>query len=240
MWCRPCAVAVWRWPLGLALVLCAAPGLVVADWLTERGDAPLRGWAPRPLAEAPALLWSVPIADSLRGTPVVAGDRIVGAGDATLRCLALDTGKVVWQAHTAGAIEGAALIAGESVYAGTLDGAVQAFSLATGAALWTFRSEGKIAGGANLLTVADGSHRLVFGSYDMKLYCLDPRTGALAWSFETSNYVNATPAIDGSRIVFGGCDGLVHVVSAADGRTGSSRRVAGIPGGVEDGWRTRH
>ena len=40
-----------------------------------------------------------------------------------------------------------------------------------------------------------GALRIVVGSYDFKVHCVDAATGKAAWTFETSNYVNGTPAI---------------------------------------------
>jgi outer membrane protein assembly factor BamB len=59
--------------------------------------------------------------------------------------------------------------------------------------------------------------RVVVGCYDTKLYCLDARSGAKLWEYATDNYVNGTPAVDGGRVVFGGCDAVLHVVDGASG-----------------------
>jgi outer membrane protein assembly factor BamB len=75
--------------------------------------------------------------------------------------------------------------------------------------------------------------RVVVGSYDTRLYCFDPASGEKLWAYETDNYVNGTPAILGDRIVFGGCDAALHVVSAESGEAyerlqlGSDCYVAG-------------
>jgi outer membrane protein assembly factor BamB len=55
------------------------------------------------------------------------------------------------------------------------------------------------------------------GSYDYKLYCLDAKNGKTNWTFETSNYINGTPAVSEGKTVFGGCDALLHVISLAKG-----------------------
>jgi outer membrane protein assembly factor BamB len=64
----------------------------------------------------------------------------------------------------------------------------------------------------------------VVGSYDNFLYGLDAVTGEKLWAYETGNYVNGTPAVRGDEIVFGGCDAILHVVSAASGEA-----VAQVP-----------
>ena len=42
--------------------------------------------------------------------------------------------------------------------------------------------------------------------------------GKSNWVVETGNYINGAPAIEGGKAVFGGCDGLLHVVALADGK----------------------
>jgi len=82
----------------------------------------------------------------------------------------------------------------------------------------------------------DGSTRIVVGSYDNSLYCVDAGTGKKIWAYETDNYVNGTPAILGDEIVFGGCDTVLHVVSVKTGKAlqkielGPDSHVAGSVG----------
>ena len=45
-----------------------------------------------------------------------------------------------------------------------------------------------------------------------------PRRGRSNWVYETGNYINGSPAVADGRTVFGGCDGLLHVISLADGK----------------------
>ena len=56
----------------------------------------------------------------------------------------------------------------------------------------------------------------------------DPASGEKLWEYETANYLNATPAVIGDRIVFGGCDAVLHVVSGTTGKA-----VATVPLGDE-------
>ena len=60
---------------------------------------------------------------------------------------------------------------------------------------------------------------MLVGSYDRKLHGVDAATGQGVWTVETENYVNGTPAVFEDVVVFGGCDGIVHVVDAASGET---------------------
>ncbi|NLF17110.1 MAG: PQQ-binding-like beta-propeller repeat protein [Lentisphaerae bacterium] len=197
----------------------AAPAAAAAAWPIHRGDARLTGRTPERLDESPALLWSVVLGSAPQGAPVIADGRVVvGTGDGLVHCLDLETGRALWQASAGAAIEGPPLLDAGMAFVGTTAGALRAFRLSDGTPAWTFLSEGPILGGANRARNAAGQDCVVFGSHDMKLYCLDAREGVLRWSFETSNYVHGTPSIDGDRVVFGGCDGILHVVGLEDGK----------------------
>jgi len=40
----------------------------------------------------------------------------------------------------------------------------------------------------------------------------------LIWKFETTNFINGSPAVTDSSIIFGGCDALLHIISADNGK----------------------
>ena len=50
------------------------------------------------------------------------------------------------------------------------------------------------------------------------MHCVDAQTGKSNWVYETGNYINGSPAVADGRTVFGGCDGLLHVISVGDGK----------------------
>ena len=45
-----------------------------------------------------------------------------------------------------------------------------------------------------------------------------PSTGRLNWAYETDYFINGTPATDGEKAVFGGCDEIIHIVSVQSGK----------------------
>ena len=81
------------------------------------------------------------------------------------------------------------------------------------------RNTDRILGGANWARGPDGVTRIIVGSYDNYLYCFDADSGDTLWTYETDNYVNGTPAILAGKIVFGGCDAVLHVVDAVTGES---------------------
>jgi outer membrane protein assembly factor BamB len=81
------------------------------------------------------------------------------------------------------------------------------------------------------------------GSFDSRLYALDPATGAVRWSFKTSNHIYSSPALVGGSVYFASANGSVYALNT-NGRsrwsfdTGapvrSSPALGRAPGG--HGW----
>lgn len=226
--------------IGLATWVCAlAPAR--AQWPGFRGDAALTGCAPVPLSTNLALRWTRKVGRALSAAPVLdAGRLLVGSDDKGLYALNPSDGAVLWRFGADDGIEAAPLIADEAVYVGTGSGTLFAVSLTNGVERWRFQTGEKILGAANVVRDESGRARvIVVGSYDFRVYGLDPRDGRKVWDVETENYINGGPAVaSGGRVVFGGCDALLHVVAGLDGRElaahGAGSYVAAAPA-VRDG-----
>lgn len=187
------------------------------DWPIFRGDPALAGSAPGKLPEKPALRWSFQAGKGITSSPVVAAGRVVfGCDDGQVYCLDAGTGARLWTHATGDVIEAPPLVHGGAVYIGSSDYAFYALDAASGELRWKQETADRILGGANV-TSAAGETRILVGSYDSNLYCFAAADGAVRWKYATSNYVNGTPAVLGERVVFGGCDAFLHVVSAASG-----------------------
>jgi len=211
---------------GLLLTLAGDPGPNGQDWPLYRGDPALNGVAAGKLPSAPVQRWSFQAAKSIVSSPVVSGGRLViGCDDGNVYCLDAASGVQRWTFQTEDVIEAPPLIHEGSVYVGSSNGVFFALGLESGALRWKQATDDKILGGANWL-VAGGETRIVVGSYDSNLWCFAAADGAVRWKYSTGNYVNGTPATEGGKIVFGGCDSCLHVVSAEDG-SGLSRLELG-------------
>ena len=118
-----------------------------------------------------------------------------------------DKGKLIWKYNAGTGIEAPPFVQNNTVFAGSLEGIVFAIYAKTGKVKWKYVTEGQISGAINYYIIQNKVTRLVVGSYDYSLHCIDELTGHLIWKFLTDNYINGTPATDGKVIVFGGCDG---------------------------------
>ena len=205
-----------------------------SSWPVFHGTPDLLGVADTTLPRRPALLWKQRIGKSVKSSPVVADGRVyVGNGDGELCAVDLADGRILWRFKAGDTIESVPLAAGGAVYVGSTDKCFYAVDAATGNLRWKYEAGDKFMGGANSYQPAGRALRIIAGSYDQKLYCFDAATGHVEWTFETAYYINGTPAVVGDQIIFGGCDGQVHILSAEDGTEVRSMDAgAYVAGGV--------
>jgi outer membrane protein assembly factor BamB len=72
-------------------------------------------------------------------------------------------------------------------------------------------------GSMNCSTPAVVDGRVLFGSYDNCLYCLDQADGSLKWKFETQGYVHCSPAVVAGRTFIAGCDEHLRIINVETG-----------------------
>jgi len=188
------------------------PSASTDDWPMARHDPQMSGVARGALPEKLDVLWEYDAKEPILGTPAIAGDTVyVGADDGTLYALALADSKPRWTYKTAEGLKSSPSVIDGVVYLGDDDGVLHAVNAADGKARWTYKTEGQIISGVNV-----AGDRLVFGSYDSYLYCLD-RDGKLLWKYKSEDRVHGTPAVVEDVTLASGCDGRLHVVGLADG-----------------------
>ena len=196
-----------------------APGAdLPGDWPMFRGDSALQGIARAPLPEKPALLWKFKTEAAVKSSAVVAGGKVfIGSEDQNIYALDFQTGAKIWAHKTEGSVDAPGLFADGKLFVGSTDGLLYALDANSGQLLWKYKTDGKILGAPNQFRAPDNSLRLLIGSYDNRLHCVDAADGKSNWVYETGNYINGSPAVADGKTVFGGCDGLLHVISVADG-----------------------
>jgi outer membrane protein assembly factor BamB len=189
-----------------------------ADWPIYRGSPALEGVAAGSLGSNFELAWSFETGDAIVSSPVVVGNTVyVGSSDQSVYAVDLATGEKRWSFATDDIVDAPPMVYGGRVYVGSYDFFFYVLDAATGKLIWKYETGDKIVGSANWFKMPDGSIRILVGSYDYMLHCFDAATGKKLWEYETDNFINGTPAILNGQIVFGGCDAVLHVVSAATG-----------------------
>jgi eukaryotic-like serine/threonine-protein kinase len=208
---------------------------VFSDWPLFRGDPQMQGVSAENITPPLQMAWSFEpkVEEGKRRPPIEAGPVIangkvfVGSQDGQFYCVDLANGALVWSFKAEGPITAPAAVLGERVFFGDTYGFIYALETGSGKELWRFETEGKIEGGVNTFVPESGPARVFVGSHDYFLYALNADTGEVLWKHETGNYVVATPSMihldGGPALAFGGCDGLLHVISA-DGK-GENREI---------------
>ena len=205
-----------------ATTLFVATPLIAADkdWPMFRGNAAQTGVVAETLADSYTLAWTWK-AGSACGSPVAAaGVAVVGAHDGKVHAIEVATGKLRWTVDLGDQIDAAPLILDSDVLIGTTGGTLVRLALTDGAKRWEYKTGDKIVGAATWFEHA-GAKRVLVGSYDNLVHCLDAATGAKVWVYATDSFVNGTPGVgllDGKLVaVAGGCDAKLHVIDLANG-----------------------
>ncbi len=170
---------------------------------------------------------SVPI----YGTPVVSGSLTYIAGY-NGKVYAYNTSNLAvrWVYPREGnlsSIVGGVVVANGKVFFGCTDGKVYALDAEYGDYLWESAATGdKIWGTPTFLeqTVYNGStgetvnqDTLFIGSFDNKVYAMNPGDGTVKWEYATEGSVIATPLVFNSTIYVGSFDRNLYALKASDG-----------------------
>ena len=184
-----------------------------ADWAMFRGGPQLRGIASEPLAQALRVRWTFAIDEPITSTAAIVDKRVyVGGHDGYLYALDLGDGSLIWKYDAGEPIQSSPTVFNGAVFFGDDVGTFHAVDAASGKKKWTFETESQIIASANV-----NGERLVVGSYDGNLYCLS-QTGEFVWKYSTEDRLHGTPGVADGTALCAGCDGLLHVVSLADGK----------------------
>ncbi|MGA1823145.1 MAG: PQQ-binding-like beta-propeller repeat protein [bacterium] len=205
------------------------------SWPIFRGDSRLSGLCDVQLPDDLHLLWSKKIGEEIKSSPVIGHGRIyIGSDNGKVYALSLMKGETLWEFATGDMIEASPLLVGHTVFVGSLGGTFYALSANDGKLQWSIPIGSRIAGSANWLPSPDGGSAWIFiGSYDNTIYCIDSHAGKKVWAYKTDNYINGTPSVHKGKVIFGGCDAKVHVVSSTDGKAiGIIDTGSYIPGSI--------
>ena len=208
-----------------AVVLNAAPA---DDWPQFRGNPRLTGVATSLSAKTLKLLWTFTAGDSIESSAaIVDGTVYVGSQSGELYAVDLATGALRWKYKAAEAIESRRPpTSGRRLVTSAISPAFCTRSTSPdGTLAWKFSAQSEIK--SSPVVAGD---KVLAGSYDGNLYCLNARTGALLWKVHTNGYVHATPAVADGVAYIAGCDEIFRAIRIADGK-----ELFNIPAGAYTG-----
>lgn len=136
-------------------------------------------------------VWRFATEGKVFSTPAVWKRRIViGSTDGYIYCLSLRNGRLRWRYRCEKSVLASPAILKGIAYVGSSDHVFRALKVRNGRLLWA--REG-IAGFVECRPYVDDS-QVVFGDWANTLYSLDPRTGALQWTWSTKGSRMFSPA----------------------------------------------
>ena len=161
-----------------------------------------------------APIWTSEPIDRCDGSPA-AGENIITFGSCASALHVVNaTDGTILQNVTVGddsQIAGGVAVRGNAVFTGSHSGHVFQADIAEGKVVWT--NEGT---GAEVFTTpAVGADRVVYGSMDDFVYCLDRASGQEIWKWDSSG-LPTSPVIAGDKVVVGS-DGVLYMLSLASG-----------------------
>jgi len=175
-------------------------------------------------------VWSYATTGKTFSTPVSDGERVIaGSSDGFIYCLSIADGSLVWKYECAKSVLASPVIMDGIVYVGSSDNIFRAINIMNGKLVWQFE---EVKGFVECKPYID-SEQIVFGDWGNTLYSLNPKTGALQWSWSTKGSRMLSPA----AVYPVKADGKIFIATperktyAIDAKSGKTVWVA--PGGRE-------
>ncbi|XP_027146442.1 beta-alanine-activating enzyme isoform X2 [Larimichthys crocea] len=149
-----------------------------------------------------------------------------------LLCLNPDSGDVLWSYRRDVPFFSSPNVSSGRAVIGSVDGNICCFS-DTGELVWQFLTKGPVFSSPCL---TPDHQRVLCGSHDGCLYCLDGASGSLIWTFQTTGKVYSSPFVfDGSvvgrrrtpLVAAASTDGTAWILDAGDGQTLASFTLPG-------------
>lgn len=207
----------------ITLMLSAFAQADPANWPHPRGGLMAQGVAPTQFADRYAPAWAYKTGGAVLSSAVIMdGVVYVGSEDKQLHAIDAMTGKRKWVFVAQTLIDASPVVDQGVVYIGTDGGVLHAIDTKTGKEKWKFQTEGRISGESAVVTHTDAQGKptrlVLVGSHDGLLYCLDAATGKKKWAYETGDYINCGITLEGTTIVLGGCDTMMHLIDLNTGK----------------------
>ncbi|XP_068599593.1 beta-alanine-activating enzyme [Brachionichthys hirsutus] len=149
-----------------------------------------------------------------------------------LLCLNTDSGDILWSYSRDVPFFSSPNVTSAHVVIGSVDGNICCFTN-TGKLVWQFLTKGAIFSSP---CISPDQQRVLCGSHDGCLYCVNCADGSLVWTFQTTGKVYSSPCVfDGSAaglrsgmlVALASTDGTVWILDGNDGQMLSSYTLPG-------------
>ena len=191
----------------------------------------LNGYTDTSFSGKPQFKWRKQLPAIVSAAPVSDGKNILtSCSDNTVYCLKPEDGNINWQYKLPAESQASITIFQNSAIVCTTDNKVLSLAIDTGKLQWQKEIGGKVAGAANIFKDKNDI-RILLGSYDHNVYCLNFANGDIHWQVAADNYINSSVSISGELAAVGSCDGFMYFIDITTGKiSGKFDTGAYIPG----------
>jgi len=163
------------------------------------------------------LIWVYETDNFINGAPSTDSTHVVFGGcDEVLHIVSVSDGTKAGEVWAGSYIPGSAALVGNRAYLGHYDNQLVAIDLIEKKVLWKY--EDKEHPGPFFSSPAVTEDRIVIGSRDGYLHCVDRKLGEKIWDFQTLDEIDGSPVIAGEKVIFGSIDGRLYIVNLKDGK----------------------
>jgi len=160
-------------------------------------------------------LWTYKTGSYINGSPAVNGGYCAFGGcDAVIHVLSLADGARAGEIKTGAYIAASTAVLGNHVYVGNYNGELLKASLPAGEIVWLYSTDGRPFVSSPAVT----DEVVVIGGGDMRVHCVDNRTGKVRWTYTSLGAVDSSPVIAGDKVLAGSDDGRLYMLSIAEGK----------------------
>jgi len=168
-------------------------------------------------AETGELNWSYETDNYINGAPSTDGEHVVFGGcDELLHILSVRDGTKIGEVWAGSYIPGSAALAGDKAYLGHYDSKLVCIDMKQKKIDWEYLDKDNP--DAFFSSPAVGKDRVLIGSRNDYLHCVDRKTGEKIWVFQTRDDIDSSPVIAGDKVVVGSLDGRLYIVDLNNGK----------------------
>lgn len=209
----------------ITLLLCVVVNVAQAQtqsWTSFRGDAQSSGFTEGPNLDSTfnslTKQWEYKLPDGgFESSAAIAEKTVFIAGltndvKGKLFALRLADGQKQWEFDSPDGFLTTPVYDSGKLYLGDMMGVFRCVD-SQGKEVWKFETDVEINSSANVY-----NDTILFGSQNAQLYALSKDSGALVWQHEINDQIQSSITLAGDRVFLAGCDSLLHVIGAADGK----------------------
>ena len=158
--------------------------------------------------------WVYETGNYINGSAAISGGLTAFGGcDAIVHVVDILAGKKIREIEAGAYIAASGAMDAGHLYVGHYENELLSVDVVKGVIDWRYRDRAF----AFMSSPAVKPDRILIGSRDKRLHCVNRENGKVMWTFPTRGKVESSPVVAGGRVVVGSDDGRVYVVSLADG-----------------------